>query len=135
MTDNEIVKTLPETIKDTLNLIEQQQAEIDRLNSLCTSQDVIINSQEAKIQKLKDINNQCLKVKFNEEQIEEIKKCCFDSIEYNIKEIKSEAIKEFADRLFRKSQHLASSVYDIPERGVFMKDIDDLVKEMTKKGD
>ena len=96
-------------LKDkVLDLIMRQQTEIERLNSLCTSQ-------EAEIEKLKNspiIGSLCPMWKA---------------------EARVETIKEFADRLFRKSQHLASSVYGTPERGVFLEDIDALVIEMTGK--
>lgn len=133
MTDNEIIKALEEcielrfddeteyvtvrldTLTNALDLIKRQQSEIERLNSLCASKDVIINSQEAENEKLKHspiISSLCPMWKA---------------------EARVETIKEFANSLFRKSQLLASSVYGTPERGVFMKDIESLVIEMIGK--
>lgn len=40
-------------MNNTLDLIKRQQAEIDRLQSLCASKDVIINSQEKQIKTVK----------------------------------------------------------------------------------
>ena len=63
-----------ELLKNTLDLITRQQAEIERLKIIYT-------------------------VKFNEKEIEQIKDDILQDVEYNINNIKSEAVKEFAKRL------------------------------------
>ena len=71
------------SIKDVVDLIHRQQAEIDRLN-----------------------------------------------IEINIEAVKSEAVREFAESLKRKSELVAPSVWAIPYRAVAVADIDKLLEEM-----
>ena len=95
-----------------LDLINRQQAEIDRLKSLCTSKDVIIKEQEAEIEQLKgnlkfvrgtverlnkqnDILSKNADTAF-QDGLNEAQEVYAEQIK---SEVKSEAIKEFAERL------------------------------------
>lgn len=76
-------------MEDALDLINRLEAENNKLTSLCTSKDVIINSQEAEIEKL------CIEI--NDLII--AKDLLFDEAEALIKKAKTEAVKEFAERV------------------------------------
>lgn len=101
---------------NSLDLIIRQQAEIESLKSLCTSKDVIINSQEAEIEKLKNspiIGSLCQMWKA---------------------EARVEAIKEFAEKFKKKVRNIPRYHFCFNLLHV-EKDIDDLVAEMTGKED
>lgn len=51
------------------------------------------------------------------------------NIEINIETVKSEAVREFAESLKRKSELVAPSVWAIPYRAVAVADIDRLLEE------
>ena len=137
MTDNEIVKALmccneaqnctsckfepteypkgtvgccDELMKNAIDLIKRQQAEIERLKNVPPFATVV----------------------FDKNDIRNILAEKFGDIETTIKEMRSEAITEFVERLKRKSELLAPSVYAIPYRAVSVEDIDMLAKEMTE---
>ena len=52
------------------------------------------------------------------------------NIEINIETVKSEAVREFAENLKRKSELVAPSVWAIPYRAVAVADIDRLLEGM-----
>ena len=84
-----------ETLKDAIDLINRQQAEIKQLKSLCTSKDVIINEQEAEIERLeKELASKCLEYSLLErEKVEDILVFADD-----LKQAKSEAIKDCVNK-------------------------------------
>ncbi len=127
MTDNEIIKALEdeihlveyidgfsadnvslELLKNTLDLIKRQQAEIEGLKcSLKVTEHLLSEAWKGIEEKDKWF-----------EKREPI--------------VKSEAITEFVERLKRKSELVAPSVYAMPYRAVSVEGIDTLVKEMTE---
>lgn len=130
MTDNEIIKAQADKIFLLERALKDKTAEIEKLTSLCTSKDVIINSQEAEIEGLKQISP----IVFGEEH-----KFCnllgntlvFSKTlkDYNDmrKGLKAEAIKEFAERLKERTATFYSAV------GI-REEADHLIKEMTEGG-
>ena len=109
-TENTIVA---ETINTLYNLIKRQQAEIDRLNIDLKAMRGAANSWKAEVQRI------CKRE--------------FDNIEIDIETVKSEAVREFAEKLKEHSCNLTE--YD--EGGwsdtvsaVKVEDIDRLVEEM-----
>lgn len=109
-TENTIVA---ETINTLYNLINRQQAEIDRLNIDLKAMRGAANSWKAEVQRI------CKKE--------------FDNIEIDIEAVKSEAIREFAEKLKEHSCNLTE--YD--EGGwsdtvsaVKVENIDRLLEEM-----
>lgn len=93
------------TIDDLNNKLTEKQSENKKLQSLCTSKDVIINEQEAEIERLNGnlftISNACM-------------------------QRRNEAIKEFAERL--KKEAVTKCDWD---NCVDVEDIDRLVAEMV----
>ncbi|MBQ8932181.1 MAG: hypothetical protein IJ045_07095 [Ruminiclostridium sp.] len=106
---------------DLLNLINRQKAEIDNLNSELT---------------LLKNDNKHLKGLYEDEKakVEKAKGKVIDICK-RLKTTKSEAIREFAERLKNKSELLAPSVYAEPFRAVSVEEIDNLVAEMTEDND
>lgn len=95
MTDNEIIKTLPEAIKYALDLIKRQQKEIEYWKSEANSYQNMWGEAVS-----------------------------------NLQAVRNETIKVFAERLIRKSELMSMSVYAVPERAVFVSDIENVAKEM-----
>ncbi len=120
MNDSEIIKALitssdpnnlncqPTTklCKETLDLIERQQKEIDRLNIDLKAMRGAANSWKAEVQRI------CKKE--------------FDNIEIDIEAVKSEAVREFAERLKWRTHEISCNELQV----VTEDDIDKLVKEM-----
>ena len=110
MTDNEIIKALEEMVeyphyyeegqilKNVLDLINRQKAEIEKLKALAENGASAIDTNNRLVQKFA--------------------------------EIKSEAVKEFAERLKEKS-FKAIRNYGLTKDVVEVCDIDNLVKEMV----
>ena len=100
--DEDCLITLPEF---AFALINRQQAEIERLKSLCTAKDVIINEQEVDIERLNGnlftISNACM-------------------------QRRNEAIKEFAERLESKYTKVVSC-----NAGYVYRTIKEVEKEMV----
>ena len=87
------------------------------------------NRQKAEIEEWKKkANTPFAKVTFDRDKLQEIVDECAKNIEIDINLAKSEAIKEFAERLKEKLQ------WDVEfdNKLVFESDIDSLVKEMTE---
>lgn len=133
MNDSEIIKCLttssdpnnlncqPTTklCKEALDLIKRQQAEIERLNIDLKAMRGAANSWKAEVQRI------CKKE--------------FDNIEIDIETVKSEAVREFAERLkVEDFDRCIDVIYDGSgevkrteiRRVLFNKQIDNLVKEM-----
>lgn len=94
--------------KEALDLIKRQQEEIDRLNIDLKAMRGAANSWKAEVQRI------CKRE--------------FDNIEIDIEAVKSEAVREFAENLKRKSELVAPSVWAIPYRAVAVADIDKLME-------
>ena len=137
MTDNEIIKAL-ECCCEQRYMCPRECP----LYNVCDCGEMVlekkaidlINRQKAEIERLKEkVNKQGLvaQVIIDDEKMEEIKNDILEQIEYNIKEIKSEAYKEFAERLKKKIHkrvtEAGQQVLSIEPKG-----IDNLVKEMTE---
>ena len=132
MTDNEII-THNEMIKElnlridsfsreTLDLINRQKEKIKEFDEKLVIQQGLIDYQKAEIEKLKQENE------FFRKTITENAQRALEVTVEEIEKAKSEAIKEFAERLKEKLQ------WDVEfdNKLVFESDIDDLVKEMTE---
>ena len=122
--------------KNALDLINRQKAEIDILIRKKESLRDEIAEQQAEIERLKE-ENETIKSNFECQQIvlgdfdEIIKKQA-----KKLKTAKSEAIKEFAERLKEKLKEVPR--YDIEDKayyaiGTYGELIDNLVKEMTEQ--
>lgn len=98
MTDNEIIKALECCLHyDTGGC---KNCPLDCGSAMCIVNLMrgaldLIKRQQAEIEELKNRLNKLPKFSFNGEQLEKIKNDCLANVEYNIKEIKSEAVKEF----------------------------------------
>ncbi|MBQ7835505.1 MAG: hypothetical protein IJ385_06945 [Ruminiclostridium sp.] len=140
MTDNEIIKALECHASHTDECDDCPNVEIS--SSGCSEIMAenaldLINRQKAEIEKLR-IQNAKLKkyftVKIDDEKLEELFEQAADNIEINIKKVKSEAIREFAERL-KKSilSQLGISTLEKTEAYHFCLDeLDNIVKEMTE---
>ena len=110
-------RCITQLIKDTIDLINRQQAEIERLKSGIDDLDRKLSMADDCIaEKEADI------VRF-QKKVEELSEVLSDSIRIRYKEIKSEAIKAFAERLKEKKHELDRFI-------LYDEDIDNLVKEM-----
>lgn len=132
MTDNEIMKALEcflgeaclgdecpyfkinngcdDMLKDVYDLINRQKAEIERLLEERTLQEIHIENQRISEKHLMNQNIECAK---------------------RLRKVKSEAIKEFAERLKKEYADFDKLNEIIQIENLFLC-IDDLVKEMTE---
>lgn len=107
-----------ETVKTLYNLINRQQAEIERLNIELKTMRGAANSWKAEVQKI------CKKE--------------FDNIEIDIEAVKSEAVREFAERLKEYCNEITNQEWNKRTLPVswadayedFIDDIDRLLEEM-----
>ena len=137
MTDEQIIKSLKWLVVN-FPKIENPEDDADKMcnciNLYCQNAIDLINRQKAEIERLKEkVNKNGLvcQITIDDEKLEDIKNSCLDQIEYNIKEIQSEAIKEFAERLKIYAREADDYWFEM-ETEVFCKEIDNLVKEMTE---
>lgn len=93
----------------------------------------LINRQKEEIEILKKkANTPFAKVTFDENKLKKIVSDVAKNIEFNLNLIKSEVIKEFAERLKGKCYEDFQETYEMLSPYVTDDDIDDLVKEMTE---
>lgn len=135
MTDNEIIKALECCISDDDGTRERPCKGCPLLqddscsNSLRKYALDLINRQKAEIERLeKKANTPFAKITFDRDKLQEIVDEYVKNIEIDINLAKSEAIKEFAERLKEK----ATSAFYEEHKYVDTEDIDNLVKEMTE---
>ena len=161
MTDNEIIKALEccarpvhcrdcpymghnpcrgELITDTFNLVNRQKAEISvKRKLLCNA--------EAKIKALEmdnaQLNSDIINATQNldhmvgllaaeKEKVKKAKQKVIGAFRI-LKTAKTEAIKEFAERLKKKKCHYSETEYTFDFDGVTVEDIDAIAKEMTEE--
>lgn len=121
MTDNEIIKALERCAQHTECCYCNSLEECGSKRILTTSVFDLINRQKAEIERLREIaNHKC-------------QKCVSRTIEC----AKSEAIKEFAERLKENIRNAIDTYYNSYGGGYYhaedtIDDIDILVKEMTE---
>ena len=127
LTDNEIIKALevirgqslpyivsPKTLRETIDLINRQQAEIERLKAENNGKDFYLDVEKSSKEMFVRVANQYLEIS------------------------KTEAIKEFAERLKEKAHTqpifdtYCGNKYMGDVSKVYVADIDNLVKEMTE---
>lgn len=118
--------------KETLDLIKRQKAEIERLNKDC--EDVIY--------KLEYLLCNATGNKFSKYTYpigdmvsyvnDYIQDCCNEAVDEAKEAVKSEAIKEFAERLKGKCYEDFQETYEMLSPYVTDDEIDNLVKEMTE---
>ena len=140
MTDNEIIKALECCLSGKDYDTACMKCPIE---PICESDDILlkyaldlINRQKAEIERLKKkANTPFAKVTFDENKLKEIVSDVAKNIEFNLNSVKSEAIKEFAERLKEKLDN-CRMVHDYIYTGYDTRDIryciDNLVKEMTE---
>ena len=121
MTDSELIKALENKVQgsdyacfedyEILDLIKRQKSELEAIKY-----------------------KKAMVFKLSEEQINEVKEDVLKSVEYNEREIKAEAYKEFADRIRQviviNNTHDGYLVHDI-DYNCLMEDIDDVLKELV----
>ena len=134
MTDNEIIKALECHASHTDECDDCPNVEIS--SSVCSEIMAenaldLINRQKAEIEKLR-IQNAKLKkhftVEIDDEKLEELFEQAANNIEINIKKVKSEAIRKFAERL-----KVIAAWDERDNTVVHLDDIDSIVKEMTEE--
>ena len=115
MTDNEIIKALEEynfqnldvikgiTIKDILDLINRQKAEVERLQEKSIADDKLLND------RIQEAVNSVSKA--NQKYVDALEKAFNDKVQ-ELKTAKAEAVKEFAERLNARMRK------DIDEQGM-----------------
>ena len=152
MTDAEIIKALEcvSSENDVLckNCSYNKHHQLKCQRTAATDAIDLINRQKAEIEKLKEENNIYTQVNHliasqrdqRDKEIEELTNnidngviacdSCHKKYAQEINNAKSEAIREFAERLKHKSELMALSVYAEPKRAVFIDDINNLAKEM-----
>ena len=117
-----------------LDLINRQNAEIDRLKNELHGKVDYIHEQREVIDDLKDKYNKkglTVEVAFDKEQLEKIvHDCVKKGYELQINEIRNEAIREFAELIKEKSKILSYVIYS---KLHFSNTIDTFVKEMTEE--
>ena len=123
-----------ETVISTLDLINRQKAEIERLQRLGASAarkavDERKKLLDAKLEIGRMKNNVFCNVVIDEENMKNIVAEKMQEFELDIKSIKAEALKEFAERL--KEEEFASGVFGA---SYCREKIDILVKEMVGEG-
>ena len=110
--------TMP-VAKSTVDLISRQKAEIERLE--------------------RKANTPFCQVTFDEEKLKEIANEYAENIEFDLNQLKSETIKEFAENLKEEMRLDDDCKYDCAQCHYDCKDyipfIDNLVKEMTEEKD
>ena len=116
MTDSELIKALENKVQGSDYACFEDYEILD-----------LIERQKAELETIKD--KKAMVFKLSEEQINEVKENVLKSVEYNEREIKSEAIKDFAERL-------KSSIYINTDLLVYQCDavesvIDDVAEEMV----
>ena len=132
MTDNEIIKYMQCVIGNEVNCSEceyQKALPFPSCRRMCAKNALdLINRQKAEIERLKE----CPKCVY--EYDGEVMEYCVQGACPNFKtveQIKSEAVKEFAERLKEKSFQSFGN-YGITRDVVEVCDIDNLIKEMTE---
>lgn len=132
---DEIIAKMQATQFEMANKGACQSKEIKRLESLCTAKDVIIEDQEAKIERLTEES----KTNFDKWQIldDRTKEKYAELYEEAKDFVRGQAIKKFAERLRAKCHNYYPSIdsYCISRKVVLLNDIDSLVKEMTEVED
>ena len=122
MTDNEIKKALEDLFKLMLH-----DGDLQRTSIISKALD-LINRQKEEIERLqKKANIPFAKITFEMNKLQEVVNEYVKNIEIDINLAKSEAIKEFAERLKEKLQWDV----ELDNKLVFESDIDNLVEEMT----
>lgn len=122
-TYDEVVAIIKQELRerDSLALINRQQAENEQLQSLCTSKDVIIKEQEAEIEKWK--------AEYTRACAERDARICTQDY------FKSEAIKEFAEKVknYVKTHcnPYGKPIFDYDTSLKILKYLDNLLAEMA----
>ena len=116
MTDSELIKALENKVHGSDYACFEDYEILD-----------LIKRQKAELEAIKD--EKAMVFKLSEEQLNKVNENLLKSIEYNEREIKAEAIKEFAERLknsiYINTNLLAYQCEDVKSV------IDDIVKEMV----
>lgn len=121
MTDNEIIKVLERRANFNYKICScnDENCEGDECEKVISENILdLINRLKAEIERLKSMNQSKLDI--------------IHDVRTDLETAKSEAIREFAERLKNKSRLLAPSVYAEPFRAVSVEEIDNLVAEMTE---
>ena len=121
MTDSELIKALENKVQGSDYACFEDYEILD-----------LIERQKAELETIKD--EKAMVFKLSEEQINEVKEDVLKSVEYNEREIKAEAYKEFAKRLENKIKTecnpYGKPTYDYDTSISILHYIDKLVEEM-----
>ena len=115
-----------------LDLINRQNAEIDRLKNELHGKVDYIHEQREVIDDLKDKHNKMgltVEVTFDKEQLEKISQDCVKGYELQINENINEAIREFAKRVKMAFYY----EFEVLIPSIMADKIDEIVKEMTEE--
>ena len=123
MTDNEIIKALECCANNICSECPCRKMFCSENIAIAYALD-LINRQKAEIERLEDV---VYRLTLHNNSL-----CLLD--ETQKKAIKSEAIKEFAERLKNKLTACSRTIDGVSEYLILDVDIDNLVKEMTEKG-
>ena len=122
MTDSELIKALENKVQGSDYACFEDYEILD-----------LIKRQKAELEAIKD--KRAMVFKLSEEQINEVKEDVLKSVEYNEREIKAEAIKEFTERLKNKIKTecnpYGKPTFDYDTSIKILNFIDNLVKEMV----
>lgn len=137
MTDNEIIKALEccskhhNTCGTCCPMDSICNNVRDCLITLSKNALDLINRQNAEIERLeKKANTPFAKFTFDDNKLKEIVADAIGNIEFNLNSVKSEAIKEFAERL-KENCYTYSDICGYQSTVVDVNQIDNIVKEMT----
>ena len=122
MTDSELIKALENKVQGSDYACFEDYEILD-----------LIKRQKAELEAIKD--KQAMVFKLSEEQLNEVKEDVLKSVEYNEREIKAEAYKEFTERLKNKIKTecnpYGKPTFDYDTSLAIMRYIDNLLKEMV----
>lgn len=110
-------KCVDDLMEDAADIINRQKAEIDR--------------QEATILSLKKNGTITYQLNLDEEKMERIKNECLMRIDYNVKEIRADAIKTFAEKM----KGIIPEIDDTYIERIVEDYIEKTVNEMTEERD
>ena len=121
MTDSELIKALENKVQGSDYACFEDYEILD-----------LIERQKAELETIKD--KKAMVFKLSEEQINEVKEDVLKSVEYNEREIKAEAYKEFATKIYQAFaiENTRDGYLDCtPNYTRLMECVDDVLKELV----
>lgn len=123
-TDEEIIKALGCCLCDNSECLQCQNKELCR-----------IECDELAVKAIDHINRQNAEIDMLNKKVEELSEVLSDTIRIRYAEAKTEAIKEFADRLMKHKQRMFSSDWsgEYQDDAVRVEIIESILKEMSSE--